>query len=292
MASPDLAIVIGAMKAGTTTLFERLGAHPRVARSDPKEPGFFSRDETWAKGPAWYRDRWPGDLDGRIRLEASTGYTMLPRYPDTFDRLETYLEEEGLEARFIYSLRDPIERIRSHLTHWLAANHDAKLFDHQRGAMSGHVLGISMYARQLDAFLERFERSHLKLVRFEALAEDTDAVLTELASFLDLDPDLLADGEDVHNASAEKYRKSRIWEIAETLGLDQATDILPDDVLEQVRGSLGTPIETKIELDDAKRISYLRALASDLERLRDVHDVAIDGWQLPSSLDRGTPPSS
>lgn len=287
MSTPDLAIVIGAMKAGTTTLFERLGTHPRVARSEPKEPGFFSRDANWNQGADWYRERWPADLDGRVRLEATTGYTMLPRFPETFDRMSAYLDEQGLEARFVYSLRDPIERIRSHLTHWLAGNQDAKLFDHDRGAMSGHVLGISMYARQLDAFRERFDRSQLKLVRFAELAEDTEAVLADVASFLDLDPDRLGEGEAVHNPSTEKYRKSRAWEVAETLGLDRLTDVLPEDVLEQVRGSLGDPIEAKIELDEAKRRSYLRALAADLERLRDVHDVAIDGWQRPPSLEDG-----
>lgn len=284
MSTPDLAIVIGAMKAGTTTLFERLGTHPRVARSEPKEPGFFSREANWSQGAEWYRERWPADLDGRVRLEATTGYTMLPRFPRTFDRLRAHVDEHELDVRFVYSLRDPIERIRSHLTHWLAGAQDAKLFDHDRGTMSGHVLGISMYARQLDAFLDRFDRSHLHLVRFAELAEDTEAVLADVAGFLDLDPDRIGEGEAVHNPSTEKYRKSRAWEVAETLGLDRLTDVLPEEVLAQVRGSLGDPIEAKVELDDAKRRSYLRALAADLERLRDVHDVAIDGWQLPSGL--------
>jgi hypothetical protein len=286
VSAPDLAIVLGAMKAGTTTLFQRLGSHPRVARSTPKEPGFFSRDEHWSRGYDWYRDRWPGDLGDRVRLEATTGYTMLPRFPATFERMETYLAEEDLEARFVYSLRDPIERIRSHLTHWRAGAQEAKLFDHDRGAMSGHVLGVSMYARQLDAFLDRFERSRLKLVRFEELASDTETVLADVATFLGLDPDQLGGGEAVHNPSTGKYRKSRAWEMAETLGLDRLTDVLPEDVLDPVRGSLGDPIEAKIELDEAKRASYLRALATDLRRLRDEHDVAIDGWTLPPGLAR------
>ena len=39
------ALIIGAMKAGTTTLFDHLAAHPAVAPSHPKEPGFFAFDD-------------------------------------------------------------------------------------------------------------------------------------------------------------------------------------------------------------------------------------------------------
>lgn len=287
MSTPDLAIVIGAMKAGTTTLFERLGTHPRVTPSQPKEPGFFCRDDRWAKGGDWYRERWPEDLDGRVRLEASTGYTMRPRFPATFRRMRSYLDERGLRARFVYSLRDPLERIRSHLTHWLAGGQETKLFHARRGSMDGHVLGISMYARQLGAFLEHFDRSEIHIVRFERLADDTAATLREVASTLGLDPEGLDEGEDVHNPSAGKYRKSPAWAALETAGLDRFTDALPEPVLARLRDVLGSPIESKIELNQAQRRSYLRALAADLERLRDVHGVDVRGWQLPAELEDG-----
>lgn len=43
--------VIGAAKAGTTSLCELLGAHPEVFFSDPKEPQFFT--ERYDRGYGW-----------------------------------------------------------------------------------------------------------------------------------------------------------------------------------------------------------------------------------------------
>ncbi len=46
--------VIGAAKAGTTSLCELLGAHPDVFMCDPKEPGFFSLPTKYKLGYDWY----------------------------------------------------------------------------------------------------------------------------------------------------------------------------------------------------------------------------------------------
>lgn len=47
-------LIIGAMKSGTTTLFDLLSAHPAIAPCSLKEPGFFAFEDRWAEGFAWY----------------------------------------------------------------------------------------------------------------------------------------------------------------------------------------------------------------------------------------------
>src|SRR3954447_19096874 len=47
-------LVIGAMKAGTTSLYEYLRAHPQVFMATPKELHFFPADKQWALGVDWY----------------------------------------------------------------------------------------------------------------------------------------------------------------------------------------------------------------------------------------------
>ena len=66
---PDF-VLIGAMKAGSTTLFRRLEEHPGVAAGGAKEPNFFSREENYAKGPRVVPQRSGRRLDG-LRGEAS-----------------------------------------------------------------------------------------------------------------------------------------------------------------------------------------------------------------------------
>jgi len=54
LAIPRYLLLIGSMKAGTTTLFNYLAQHPGIAGAEPKEPGFFAFDETFDQGRDWY----------------------------------------------------------------------------------------------------------------------------------------------------------------------------------------------------------------------------------------------
>src|SRR5271167_4574735 len=85
-ALPDF-LIIGAQKAGTTSMASYLAAHPRVAPSKCKEVHFF--DLNYEKGVDWYRSHFPigvgegllGRLRGRQMQtgEASPYYIFHPR---------------------------------------------------------------------------------------------------------------------------------------------------------------------------------------------------------------------
>ena len=107
-------IVIGAMKSGTTSLFHYLQAHPQVFMSPLKEVEFFVEEKNWRRGMDWYRAQFAGASPGALAIgEASTAYTKYPEYPGVPERIASSLPD----ARLIYILRDPIERIRSHYQH-------------------------------------------------------------------------------------------------------------------------------------------------------------------------------
>ena len=46
----NFALIIGAMKSGTTSLFYYLTEHPEIAEAKDKEPHFFADDDKFAKG--------------------------------------------------------------------------------------------------------------------------------------------------------------------------------------------------------------------------------------------------
>ncbi len=83
---PDF-IIIGAMKCGTSTLYEQLAAQPGVFMCTPKEPNFFSDDRIYANGLDWYRGLFAPAPAGALCGEASTHYTKLPTHPATLERL-------------------------------------------------------------------------------------------------------------------------------------------------------------------------------------------------------------
>jgi len=60
-------IIIGAAKSGTTTLCDRLGEHPEIFVSTPKEPKFFSIDDNYKKGVAEYEKIFIGSDKEKVR---------------------------------------------------------------------------------------------------------------------------------------------------------------------------------------------------------------------------------
>jgi hypothetical protein len=107
---PDF-VILGAMKAGTTTAFRRILAHPDVAEVHDQEPNFFSREENWRRGVGWY-ERTVFAGRGR-RGEASVEYGDPANIVAVMDRLL----ETSPAVRMIFLARHPVDRLRSHYRH-------------------------------------------------------------------------------------------------------------------------------------------------------------------------------
>ena len=110
-------LIIGAQKAGTTSLASYLAAHPGVVPSKRKEVHFF--DLNYEKGVDWYRSHFPiargqglrRRMRGRRMLtgEASPYYIFHPLAASrAFDLLPA--------ARVIVLLRNPVDRAYSHVS--------------------------------------------------------------------------------------------------------------------------------------------------------------------------------
>ena len=192
-------VVIGAMKSGTTTLFEWLAAQPDFTMPPVKEPRFFSDDERWARGPEWYARLFDRDGAG-IRGEASVGYTDPARAEVAAARMRGLMPE----ARLIYLVRDPLERLRSHYRHEVQRGRERRSFDHAVRDPRAPYVGFSLYHRCLAPYLDRFDRAQILVVRFEDLvsadAPAWNAVLAHVGA-----PPRPAP-RTVHNAVAGKPR--------------------------------------------------------------------------------------
>ena len=101
------------MKCATTTLANQMAAQDGIFISDPKEPNFFSNEENWPKGSAWYESLFERSAGAQLRGEASTHYTKLPTYPHTLQRFRKVFED----VKLIYMMRHPIDRLRSQFIH-------------------------------------------------------------------------------------------------------------------------------------------------------------------------------
>ena len=111
---PDF-LIVGAQKAGTTSMWTYLGSHPEIVPSRLKEPRYF--DWNYARGQDWYQARFPTqrvlrrfaspERDHALTGEASTEYLLHRAAPVRAAELVP-------EAKIIVMVRDPVDRAFSH----------------------------------------------------------------------------------------------------------------------------------------------------------------------------------
>ena len=100
-------LVIGSQKAGTTSIYHVLKAHPQIFQPERKEINYFFHEEEYAKGENWYRQYFENIPEGVKALgEATPGYIVHPEAPARIHRLLP-------DAKLILTVRHPVNRAYS-----------------------------------------------------------------------------------------------------------------------------------------------------------------------------------
>jgi hypothetical protein len=187
-------IVIGAMKAGTTTLFSLLSQHPSLCRTwaelpgvgSPKEINYFRRLYRKGNTPLHYDWRFP--FDGARHawtLEVSPAYAKWPGSRWVPARIASL----GGAVRLAYILRDPVARIESHIAHNLQLGRETRNLQ--------HYIRTSSYAWQLDKFMQYFDRKDILLLDFDELRRHPGTILAKTHDFLGIE--MLPGKSKIHN---------------------------------------------------------------------------------------------
>ena len=278
MALPTF-VVIGAMKAGTTSLHGYLAAHPDAYMATPKELNFFVAGKNWERGTQWYEERFEPGAAARARGEASPDYTKA----DVFEGVPKRMADVVPHVRLVYLVRQPVERMRSMYLHEVAAGRETRavevaLQDNE------HYLNTSRYAWQLDQFLEHFPPEQILVIASEQLRDDRVTTLARVASFLGLEPMPLDDAivaaergrttdKRVTHPVIRRLRSSRAGAaVAERTPL-----VLRRLGRTMARRSLAAE---KAVLSPALQAELTARLASDVARLRAFAPGAVDAWNL------------
>ena len=275
---PDrFALIIGAMKSGTTSLFEYLADHPAVAPCRVKEPHFFADAERARGGLAGYRSLWdwrPGVH--RIALEASTSYAMLPDRPGVPARVGSVAEAD---FRLIYIMRDPVERMISQLRHVAIRRGGA---DRLSGGDFERAVQYSRYAMQLDAWTARFPRDAILPLVYEELLVDPAAPVQRAQLFLGLSPRPPAPDtlERAHNTATDLAADQALDRaLSRAPWLEPLTRWVPEGVRRAVRGLAARGRGRPLSLEPARRERALETLAPEAERIRAEWEVDTSAWR-------------
>jgi hypothetical protein len=202
-ALPDF-LILGAQRAGTTSLYEYLRRHPRIAPAFTKEVHYFTLHA--AEPESWYRAHFPRlrALERRAALtgEATPYYLFEPRAPRRIARMLP-------EARYIVLLRDPVERAHSHYQHERARGREPLGFSaalekeesrlapelerlandpDYTSAVHQHqsYFARGLYAEQLQRWREHHAAERFLILQSEAFFADPAATCQRVFEFLEL----------------------------------------------------------------------------------------------------------
>ena len=197
---PDF-FLVGAMKAGTTSLHRYLSAHPEISMSEPKEPGYFSRDDRFKKGADWYQSHFASASVDQIWGDSSTCYSRRPIYQNSADRIY----EVNPNAKILYIVRDPVLRAYSHYKHRMEETviHGGKTVTYKEFLLSDNEILISgKYYYQIKKYYDLFGRKNVHICNFDDLIKNPIIVMDYIHRFLDVTVGLPTGKIALHNNSS------------------------------------------------------------------------------------------
>lgn len=201
---PDF-VILGAQKAGTTSLHDYLSQHPNVAPPLTKEIHFL--DYNYERGEGWYRAHFPTHFEKwrgafRVTGEGSPYYLF---YPHAALRAKQLLPR----AKFIVLLRNPVERAYSQYHHQVRLNLEPLSFEdalaQEATRLDGEFEKIladdeyysfnfqnfsycarGMYADQLTRWFKYFPREQFLILQSENFYQATVREFERVLDFLKL----------------------------------------------------------------------------------------------------------
>ena len=200
---PDF-LVIGAMKCGSTSIYDSVKLHPQIIPGYKKAAHYF--DLNYPKGEAWYRAHFPlqseKDASSKLSGESSPYYIF---HPLAAERAAALVPD----ARLIALLRNPTSRAYSHYQHMLRTGRESLSFeealDKEPERLSGieekiiadpnypmaahrnfSYVGRGMYADQLERWFKVFPRQQFLILRSEDFFKNPAQACQQIYRFLDL----------------------------------------------------------------------------------------------------------
>lgn len=239
-------IIIGAMRAGTTSLYDILSHHPQISMSQQKETDFFIAEKSWSRGTGWYTRQF--DPSKRIRGEASPNYTKRHVFTGVPERIYATVPN----VKLIYLLRDPVARAISHIYH-LQAHAPDPISDNEQvpEEMYRHLLQTSFYAWQLAPYRALFPTSQLLCLDFDRFRSAPDSVVSEVLEFVGAEPHPMPE-LGVKN-SAQSF--SGVPRLALSLGRTRLAKKIPPSQRQRIKRLFRKPVQVfEKSWEDALRL--------------------------------------
>jgi hypothetical protein len=218
--------IVGAPKAGTTSMAAYLRQHPSLFLPDEKDVPFFGSDLDYRRprrSLADYLALFDGAAEGEIAGDACVSYLQ--------SRLGAQeIHSFDPEARIVVMLREPVVAMHSmHSFMRSAHNEDIADFEGALNAEADRIEGrrippgariadellyrrVYSYAEQVERYLKRFGRERVEVVLLDDLEREPAPVVARTFAFLGVDPGFEPELK-VHHV-ARTIRSDRLQKLA------------------------------------------------------------------------------
>ena len=252
--------IVGAPKAGTTSLHAYLAEHPGIAMTTVKECMLYAAPQ-WRERLADYAALFPRDAP--VRGESSTAYSSYPYAPEVPARVA----ETVPDARIVYVVREPVERVLAHYAQNLWDNMPVRPFDELMDDLEDPLnmpVWCSRYATQLERWLAVVPAERILVLDQADLLHDRVATIRRACAFLGADATFESPAWTVeHNTATDHRRPTRLGRLAARAGLRAPGRVVPKPVLR-----------------DDQRARLVALLRPEVERFRQLTGQPFSHWAI------------
>jgi hypothetical protein len=287
-------LVIGANKAGTTSLHNYLKQHPEIYMSRLKEPSFFSLEGKTI-------DRSQRDFASAINNledyqalfkkaskykaigESSTSYLCNPQAPEC---IKKYIPN----VKLIAILRHPAERAYSNYIMYLGWGIEntpdfgkefekAKQLGNDSYLKDWHYTRLGFYYEQLKKYFQIFDRNQLKIYLYEDWHNNSHEVLRDIFQFLGVDETFVPNMSVRHNSAAiPKNKKIDSFIKKPNIIKDLIKPFIPFQLRRSLRDKIEKQNLGKPSLSHHVRQELINIYREDILKLQDLIHRDLSKW--------------
>ncbi len=306
-------LIVGAVKAGTTSLHAYLQLHPEVFMSPVKETNHFSdadmlfdhfnldyrQDisinlEKYLAGPmdkkvhiahvrTWeqYRKLFRDVKDEKAIGEVSNSYLYLPS-------TAVAIKEKLPDVNIVMILRNPAERLFSQFLMNLRLGKIAEkdllkeIENDQQKPVKGwgvsHLyLEAGNYYAQVKRYYDTFSASQIKVIIFDDFKKDPEGVMKDLFLFLGVDPEYRVDmGKKYNEAGVPRFGKLNYF-LTQTGLYTLSKKVVPESLKQKVKDIFYSKSKVP-KMTSHERQWLLHYYKADIEALSGLLHRDLSGW--------------
>jgi hypothetical protein len=288
-------LVIGAAKAGTTSIYYYLKQHPQVYMSPVKEPRFFAfgmdgtrdfygpKDEGYITSTIFSLEDYKALFD-KVSDEIAIGEASPPYlyHPEAAERIWQYLPD----AKIIAILRDPSERAfssycyalqggREPLEDFAQALQEEPIRRQKRWSARWIYSEWGFYFAQLTRYFNRFNQEQIRIYLYEDLCNDPIGVMQDMYGFIGVDKSFIPNVKTKYNVT-NVFKNSLIYRI--TIKREYIKFIrpfLPSGVRKTLKSHL---ISSRPPLSPSVRKQLINLYRDDILKLQDLINRDLSAW--------------